>query len=382
MIKTKLFICIDWFSPGFRAGGPIKSILNFCELFANEFQIFIYTSDRDLGQIKSYDNIALNQWNYYNGISIYYSSPQNQSKENLNKQIHDVSPNIIYINSMFSKHFSIDVLLIQKKFKNIKYILAPRGMLKPSAIQYKFLKKKLYLLYGNTLGLFKNIHFHATDSVEVDDIKKNIKNPLNIQEIGNCPSKPLLNNEVLDKKSNYLNLIFIGRIHRIKNLHLALEALQHVQANINFTIVGVLEDNDYWKTCKSLIEALKSNILVNFLKELEPHLLQKSIKENHVLILPTKGENFGHSIYECLCFGKPVIISNQTPWKNLESFKAGFDIALSNISSFKEAIKLFAEMNQDEYSNWSNGAYGLANNYYHNNDIKTKYLSLFNINYN
>lgn len=380
MIKTKLFICIDWFSPGFRAGGPIKSIVNFCELFANEFEIFIYTSDRDLGQTTSYDNVALNQWNYNNGISIYYSTPQNQSKENLSKQIQKVSPNIIYINSMFSKHFSIDVLLIQKKFENIKYILAPRGMLKPSAIQYKFLKKKLYLVYGNTFGLFKNVHFHATDSVEVGDIKKNIKNPLSIQEIGNCPAKPTLNNEVLDKKSNYLNLIFIGRIHPIKNLHLALEALQHVEANIKFTIVGVLEDLNYWNTCKNLTEAFKSNISVSFLKEQEPHLLQKSIQENHVLILPTKGENFGHSIYECLCLGKPVIISNQTPWKNLQPYKAGFDIALSNISSFNEAIKLFAEMNQDEYNYWSKGAYDLANSYYNNNDIKTKYLSLFNTN--
>ncbi|MFY7964967.1 MAG: glycosyltransferase, partial [Chitinophagaceae bacterium] len=343
---------------------------------------FVYTSDRDLGQTKPYENIAVNQWNCYNGIHIYYSSPQNQNKENLNKQIYDVSPNFIYLNSMFSKHFSIDVLHTQKNFSNIKYVLAPRGMLKPSAIQYKFLKKKLYLIYGNTLGLFKNVQFHATDKVEVGDIKKNIKTLLRIQEIGNCPSKPSLKNEVLDKKSNYLNLIFIGRIHPIKNLHLALQALQNVKENINFTIVGVLEDADYWETCKSLIKELKSNIIVSFLKELEPHLLQKLIKENHVLILPTKGENFGHSIYECLCFGKPVIISNQTPWKNLEANKAGFDISLNNISSFNEAINFFAQKNQDEYNNWSNGAYKVANDYYNNNDITTKYLSLFNINSN
>ena len=42
------------------------------------------------------------------------------------------------------------------------------------------------------------------------------------------------------------------------------------------------------------------------------------------MFLPSKGENFGHIIMESLAASTPVIISDLTPWKDLENARAMF----------------------------------------------------------
>lgn len=377
LIKKRIFISIDWFTPGFRAGGPIKSIVNFCEAFKNEFEIFIYTSDRDLGTAQPYP-VKVNSWVVNNGVNVFYSSPPNQNRANLKKQLASVAPNFIYINSIFSKHYSIDVLLIQKHFPKIKYIVAPRGMLKQSALNFKKAKKVIFLKVANIFSLYKNIVFQATDEVEAADIQKQIQSYNAVTQIGNLPQKPQKSITYLPKAEHFLRIIFVGRIHPIKNLKLALQSVNCKNCNIHFTIVGLLEDKEYWEQCNEEIKNFGSNITVNYLAEVEPLELQKIVANNHILFLPTQGENFGHAIYESLCTGRPAVISDQTPWQNLEAQQAGFDVALKDEQKFKNCIEFFANMNQQKYNVWCDGAHNLANNYYNHSDTKTKYLTLFN----
>ncbi len=379
MTKSKILIFIDWFTPAFRAGGPIKSIYNFATLLSETYDIYIYTSDRDMGMKHSFEKIALNQWvNVAPSIHVLYNTPNNFVKSNIKKAIETVEPNFIYINSMYSKHFSIDVLLQKDKFKNIKFIVAPRGMLKDSALAFKPLKKKLFLSLAKIRGFYNNVYFHATDATEADDIKKNIlRDSSVIEEVGNCPAKPEIEFQGIEKKINFLKIIFIGRIHPIKNLHFLLGILQKVKANVELNIVGVLEDNDYWKTCNSLIQQMPSNIKAVYKNEMTPFELENYLKEHHVLVLPTQGENFGHAIYESLSVARPVIISDQTPWLNLEKHDAGWDIPLKNKEQFLQKIEHVASLEQLGFNILCYGALKLANEFYENPSLKQKYIKLF-----
>jgi glycosyltransferase involved in cell wall biosynthesis len=377
-LLKKIFVCVDWFSPGFRAGGPIKSIVNFVELLVNDYEIFIYTSDRDLGMQNAYSSIVCNKWVEYKiNISIYYASPEYQTKQNVLKAVHEIVPDFIYLNSIFSKHFSIDVLLQKRKFKNIKIVLAPRGMLKQTALNFKPFKKKIFLSFAKLNGLYNEIRFQATDVIEVKAIQKEINTKAEIILVNNCPTKPINKMIEIEKVEHNLKIIFIGRIHPIKNLDFLLNALQRQTANITCTIVGVLEDINYWQSCTNIIQNLPQNISVIFLNEVEPNELEKLILKNHVLVLPTQGENFGHAIYESFSAGRPVIISDQTPWRNLQQQNAGWDLPLNSIDSFTAAIKQMAQMNQLEYDVYTDGAHQLAVNFHNNSDIKKKYLELF-----
>ncbi|MDY3727743.1 MAG: glycosyltransferase, partial [Wujia sp.] len=61
------------------------------------------------------------------------------------------------------------------------------------------------------------------------------------------------------------------------------------------------------------------------------------------------GENFGHSIVEAMLMGKPVVISDQTPWTDVNG-TGGFAISLNDEKAFITALEELVDMNIDKYS--------------------------------
>ena len=60
--KKNILIFIDWFLPGYKAGGPIKSVSNIVSSLHDSFNFHIITSDRDIGDSKPYPSEELNKW--------------------------------------------------------------------------------------------------------------------------------------------------------------------------------------------------------------------------------------------------------------------------------------------------------------------------------
>ena len=60
-MKT-IFLFADWYEPGYRAGGPIRSCVNFVRSMEGDYRIFVFTSDRDLGAAGPYPDIATDCW--------------------------------------------------------------------------------------------------------------------------------------------------------------------------------------------------------------------------------------------------------------------------------------------------------------------------------
>ena len=53
-ISLKILILVDYFVPGFKAGGPIQSIRYIVDHLNKEFDLRIVTRDRDMGDSHSY----------------------------------------------------------------------------------------------------------------------------------------------------------------------------------------------------------------------------------------------------------------------------------------------------------------------------------------
>ncbi|MCB0752068.1 MAG: glycosyltransferase, partial [Ignavibacteriae bacterium] len=318
----KLLIFSDWYLPGYKAGGPITSIYNLTSLLYNTFEIYIVTSDRDLGDLHAYDNIPLNQWVKREHINVYYVKNSVKAPLVIYAILTEKNYDAIYLNSMWSVKYTLFPLLYLRfsKLKNV--VIAPRGMLKSSAIKYKESKKRIFLFLLIKTDLLKSITFHATDEQEKADIKM-IFPKNNIQQISNVPSSPI--HEIIrTKKVGACNLVFTGRLHPIKGLDILLKAIKNITHNIHLEIIGPIEDKEYELTCKSIINTLNPNATVNFNGSLPYEKIIDIYRKSHVFILPTKGENFGHSIFEALLSGLPVIISDQTPWRDLKQKKVGF----------------------------------------------------------
>ena len=81
------------------------------------------------------------------------------------------------------------------------------------------------------------------------------------------------------------------------------------------------------------------------------------------MFMPTRGENFGHIILQSLSVGCPVIISDQTPWKDLETQNVGWDLSLQQPESFANLIDDCVLMEQKEYDLISKSAFDYAEAY-------------------
>jgi glycosyltransferase involved in cell wall biosynthesis len=86
----------------------------------------------------------------------------------------------------------------------------------------------------------------------------------------------------------------------------------------------------------------------------------KTLCQYDAYILMSGGENFGHSIFEALSCSLPVIISDQTPWKNLRKEGVGFDLPLDDLSQIVTAIDTFAVMDTEQFNQFRARAHGYA----------------------
>lgn len=376
--KKKILVFTDWYEPGFRAGGPIRSCVNFAENMKDAYEIFVFTTDCDLGAAEPYLDVECDKWIKSNGINVLYASSTYLSFKNIKIHIKCIDPDYMYCNSMYSHYFSIYPLLIMwLRLTNSALVLAPRGMLKKTALQFKTTKKRIFLLCFKLLGIHKKIIFHATDETEKTDIKKIFGENVECKQILNFPSaqKPLI--DYIEKQKQTLKIIFIGRIHPIKNLLLLLNHIKLLKSVVVFTIVGAIEDKDYWQECRQLIQLLPSNIQVIFKESVPNDAIKNLITDHHIFASPTEGENFGHAIFEALSVGRPVLISDQTPWRNLEQNTAGWDLPLNNSKEFIRVLNMVADMDNEIYQLWSKGAWQLAHDFITKSDLKNQYLKLF-----
>ncbi len=344
-----------------------------------DYQVFVFTSDRDLGSAEAYPGIRTDEWlEGEEGLSVYYCSPEMLSWQNIRGQMDVIQPDLIYLNSMFSLKFTIYPLLIARLYKRDQVtILSPRGMLRESAIRYKTVKKKLFLTVLCALGLHRGIRFHATDQTEAQDITNYFGRSSPVTMIPNFPGALAGDLSVPVKNSGELSMIFVGRIHPIKNLHFLLEVLKEVSPGVRLTIVGSMEDGGYWEKCKKIIAALPDNVSVEYAGEIANRELQGVTAKHHIFALPTKGENFGHAIFEALALGRPVLISDQTPWRGLQAAGAGWDLALNEPGRFREAIGQAGAWGQEEYEQWRRSTRQYIQDYIDRLNLKTAYQKLF-----
>ena len=377
--KTILILC-DWFLPGYLAGGPIQSIATLTQYLGSDIDFKIITTDRDLNSDKPYAEVKVNTWTNFKGRDVFYVSPENMNATFLLKLIRSVPADTIYLNSLFSKYFTVFPLKWkQKGLLKANIVLAPRGMLRDGALAIKPFKKQIFLRYAKTFGLFKNIRWQSTSAEETIEIKKRINSNVTLTEVSNFPTAA---NEIIsiEKKVGELKLIFVARILGIKNLDFAIDVLRSIKTgSVIFNVYGPIEDKEYWQMCETKASHLTSNISFKYKGVLESEKVGDAIDEYHALFLPTQTENFGHVIVQSLTHGRPVIISDNTPWRELEKHVAGFDISLTDKVKFVEAIEQLISFNQTRFNAMSESSAVFINSKLNIEKIKQSYFQMFGV---
>lgn len=347
---------VDHFKPGFKAGGPIRSLSNMIDQCQSRFDFFVITRDRDLLDTMSYQSVRVNEWQEKYNCKVIYLSPDKLTFGNIRHVLREIPYDLIYLNSLFSR-LSIKVILLRKlgMLSRKPLLLAFRGEFAPSALgtsKLKFIKKMIFIHLNRMSGLYRGISWHATSEVERTQLSKYFHGRTFVAP--NLPPAQLpdekQDQDMIDKKEGEARFVFISRISVIKNLDYALEVLKKIKGSVIFDVFGTIEDRKYWEKCERLMAEAPANVRINYRGPVPNEEVAGTIKKYHFFLFPTRGENFGHAIIEALASGRPVVISDQTPWRDLERNKVGWDISLADRQAFVGILQHCLDMEQSEYN--------------------------------
>ncbi len=353
--KKQILTLTSHYLPGYRGGGPIRTIASMVDTLGDEFDFKIITLDRDLGSDEPYRGIKNCEWQQVGKAQVMYVAPSLLTFKFLYRLIYSTPHDILYLNSCFSTYSAILPLLFRRLGlinDTAATIVAPRGELSKGALGLKYRKKKFYLRAVRLLGLYKNIRWQASSLHEKDDIldvfdQKGLNDVSSLITIAPNLSQPSRIDEGFErahKNSGELKAVFLSRISPKKNLDGALRLLRGVKGKVRFDIYGPLEDILYWEKCQEIIKTLRSTVVVQYKGIVSHDQVVKVFRDYDLFFFPTLGENFGHVIIEALVAGCPILISDQTPWRNLVSAGVGWDIPLDQPEKFTEVLQQCVDM--------------------------------------
>jgi glycosyltransferase involved in cell wall biosynthesis len=347
----RALICCDYYLPGYLAGGPIRSLSNLVAAESERVEFHIVTRDRDLGASEPYRDVNPGVWTPVGAAQVRYLSASEMNSASILQAVRDVNPDVIFLNSLLSPIFTVAVLWLRRIGKvRTPVVLAPRGELSADALRLKAWKKRPFLLAARELGLYDGLTWVVTSDHEradlLDWLGRRGRSAHIVQIEPSPPAASAVEPAALwpERDPARLRIVFLSRIAPMKNLLGAIRILAGLGEPCSFDIYGPVEHSDYWKSCQSAIEALPPDVEVTVHGPVEPSQVLSTLADRDVLLLPTLGENFGHVILESLTAGCPVVISDRTPWRNLEAEGVGFDVALQDEEAFRDALRKISHL--------------------------------------
>ena len=60
--SERALICVGNYLPGYKSGGPMRSIANMFALLGQDYDFYVVTNDRGPGDLGSYPGVTPNRW--------------------------------------------------------------------------------------------------------------------------------------------------------------------------------------------------------------------------------------------------------------------------------------------------------------------------------
>ncbi|MCA9885256.1 MAG: glycosyl transferase family 1, partial [Anaerolineae bacterium] len=134
-MRKRIFLVAGGYPPGYKSGGPVRSIVNMVDWLGDEYDFYIMALDRDTGDKQPFSGIDVGRWQQVGKAQVIYLPMRQLSlmqwREILISQPYD----LIYQNSYFDPGSLKTVLLWRTHMIPRKpLMIAPRGELLPGAI--------------------------------------------------------------------------------------------------------------------------------------------------------------------------------------------------------------------------------------------------------
>ena len=280
--------------------------------------------------------------------------------------------NVIYIQYLF--HYTVLLSLLFSIIQGKEIVICPRG----SFSSFTF-SNKLSLIKALWVKLFikpfcKSINWHASSYLEENDIKRRLPNArvdiindgvdfASFQDFKEY-TKDVLLEKYTNAQFNHISNIFfsMGRLHAIKAFDVLIDAFAlFIKEDKNAKLIIAGDDDGVGEELKQQIIDLKLQDSVFLIAAIGFEDKKTILNNCDYFTLASEFESFGIVIAEALSCGKPIVLSNKTPWRNLEINKCGilvdneknsFCTAFSKIVNEKYDIKVIKDYVKSNYD-WS-----------------------------
>lgn len=137
--------------------------------------------------------------------------------------------------------------------------------------------------------------------------------------------------------------------HVKKGINFLIESIALLKNDLKDYVINIAGEGDenYINELKQLTIQLGIANYIHFIGGVYGEQKWKLFKEADLFILPTHSENFGIVVAEALACGTPVITTQGTPWKELESNHCGWWTAIGTEATTK-ALKDFLQQTETQ----------------------------------
>lgn len=381
----RVMIFIGSYLPGTKSGGVTTSISNIVAKLSTYYEFYIVTADRDKGDIQPYKSVETECWTRYGYANVYYCQKYDSSIKKLREIINSVEVDVYYINGFYNRCDNLGVLLLHKlgKIARKPIIIAPRGIFSMGQYEKKRLARMAVRVLFRLCGFDKSVFWHSTSELEKNDILKHFpKVSERIYVVPNISGITIRESSVQpNKQRGSLKIVFVSRISEKKNIKFIVESLKCIRGNVEcdlYGMIGTEDDKRYWAECQRLAEEIENKtVRVLYKGEVGHDKIPDIFAGYNLFFFPTFGENYGHVIAESLANGCPVMLSDTTPWIDLEVNHAGWVYPLSDKRAYVTKLQELIDMDDSHWRIYAEGALNYAASNIDETEKIDKHVRLF-----
>lgn len=353
----RILILTGYYLPGYKAGGPVRTLGNLAGHLGGEFDLRVLTRDRDSLDAASYQGVTPNTWTRVGQAQVFYLTPGPGVLGRISRIIRSAPHDLLYLNSLFDPLFTVWPLLLRRLGRDggAPALIAPRGECAPPALDLNRWKKAPYRRLARLAGLYRDLTWQASSPREAAAISRVMNPPperilvapnLATPGAADAPAPPW------PRRNGPLRVLYLARITPMKNLVFALGVLARVRVPLEVTIHGPVDDPAYWRHCQGLLGQMPPQVRVHYAGPMPHDQVAATLARHDLFFLPSRGESFGHVILEALIAGTPVLIADTTPWRGLAHHGVGWDLPLGSEAAWISCIHAAAAQGEADYARW------------------------------
>jgi len=321
-----------YFAPAYRYGGPPRSILGLCRALVAagvDVDVFTTTANGDAPLAPAPGGVDVE------GVRARYfplAWPQRYWRAaGLRAALRDAAANadLIHVHGLWNMTSWAGSAIARAAGK--PYVVSPRGMLQPEALQRHREMKSLAYWAIERANLRGAAMLHATSVLESRELTPYgppvvlIPNGVATRQ----PSAPAVDHlrKRADLQPGDEVITFLGRLHPIKRLDLLAEAfaiVHNMRPRARLVIAGP-DEGGYRQRVEALFAPVSA--ATRWLGAVNDEEIAALLHVSDVLVQCSDSESFGMSVAEALAASVPVVVTKRSGWAEIDAVGCGYSVA-------------------------------------------------------